>query len=494
MKHEFLAFDLGASSGRAISGILDKGILTLEEIHRFPNQVMNIQGSMYWNILAIYEHLLTSMKLAGEQGRQPESLAVDTWGVDFVLLDRNGKFLGMPFAYRDHRTDNALQEVFRIIPKEKIFELTGIAFWQFNSLYQLYAWKRDQPDVLGIADRVLFLPDIFNYLFTGQKWTEFTFATTSQLYNPRTGGWEPMLFKKLKIPFSLMCDIVQPGVLIGSLSDEVAGMTGLSHTQVASIASHDTGSAVAAIPAQGDDWAFISSGTWSLMGMEVHQPVINEKALEYNFTNEGGVSETYRFLKNIMGLWLLQECRRIWASEGKEYKYPELIAMAEKATPFKAFINPDWLGFYNPDNMPVSILTYLEKSGQKADLDHAQIVRCILESLAMQYRKVLDQITEVSGRLLTKLHIIGGGAQNDLLCRFAANVTGIPVIAGPVEATALGNLLVQAMAKGYIHSLDEIRQVVRNSFELKTWYPDRPEVWENAYHRYLELTSVNTDI
>jgi len=494
MKHEFLAFDLGASSGRAISGILEDGILTLEEIHRFPNQVMNIHGSMYWNILSIYEHLLASMKIASDQGRQPESLAVDTWGVDFVLLDSKGKFLGMPYAYRDHRTDKAMEEVFRIIPKQKIFDLTGIAFWQFNSLYQLYAWKRDQPDVLGIADRVLFLPDIFNYLFTGQKRTEFTFATTSQLYNPRTEGWEQLFFKKLKIPAHLMCDIVQPGLIIGPLLNEVSGMTGLSQTQVASIATHDTGSAVAAIPAEGDDWAFISSGTWSLMGMEVHQPVINEKALAYNFTNEGGVGKTYRFLKNIMGLWLLQECRRIWAAEGKEYTYPELISMAEQAAPFEVFINPDWLGFYNPDNMPASIISYLEKSGQKSDLGHAQIVRCILESLAMQYRKALDQITEVSGRILTRLHIIGGGAQNELLCRFAANVTGIPVITGPVEATALGNLLVQAMAKGYVHSLDEIRQVVRNSVELKTLYPDKPEVWENAYHRYLELTSVSTHI
>jgi rhamnulokinase len=494
MKHEFMAFDLGASSGRAISGILDNGILTLEEIHRFPNQMMNIHGSSYWNIMALYEHLLASMKLAAEQGKQPESVAVDTWGVDFALLDKKGKLLGMPYAYRDHRTDTAMEEVFRIIPKEKIFELTGIAFWQFNSLYQLYAWKRDQPDVLGIANRVLFMPDIFNYFFTGQKRTEFTFATTSQLYNPRAEGWEALLFKKLKLPVHLMCDIVQPGILIGPLSNEIAGMTGLTQTQVASIAAHDTGSAVAAIPAEGDDWAFISSGTWSLMGMEIRQPVINQKALDYNFTNEGGVGKTFRFLKNIMGLWLLQECKRIWASEGKQYSYPELIAMAEKAEPFTAFINPDWLGFYNPDNMPESILLYLQRSGQKMDMSPGQMVRCILESLAMQYRKVLDQITEVSGKILTKMHIIGGGAQNELLCRFAASVTGIPVITGPTEATALGNLLVQAMAKGYVRSLDEIRQVVRNSVELKTWYPENPEAWENAYHRYLELTSVNMHI
>jgi len=491
MKHEFIAFDLGASNGRAIAGKLENDKLTLQEIHRFPNQMMNLDGSFYWNVNDIFEQLIKALTLACEQGREPESLAVDSWGVDFGLVDREGKLIGQPYAYRDHRTDNILDEVFKIIPKTEIYELTGIALMQFNSLYQLYAWKRDQPDVLGTAGKILFIPDIFNYLLTGQMRSEFTFATTSQLYNPLTASWESELFDRLDLPRELMCDIIQPGTVIGNLNKELAARTGLKDVLVTAVASHDTGSAIAAIPSQGDDWAYISSGTWSLMGMEIDKPIITESALKYNFTNEGGVGQTFRFLKNIMGLWLLQECRRIWAVEGREYSFAQLVNMAEKAKPFQVFINPDWMGFYNPDNMPESIKQYLSRSGQKNDISHAETVRCILESLALEYRRVLDQLREVSGKDLKKLHIIGGGAQNELLCQFAANATGIPVVTGPAEATATGNIMVQAMAKGYINSLNEIRSVVRNSFELKTFYPDKPELWEKAYMSYTELKYKN---
>ncbi len=491
MKHEFLAFDLGASNGRAMAGSLENDLLTLKEIYRFPNRMLNIHGSLYWNVYRIYEHLINALNLAGEQGRQPESLGVDSWGVDFGLVDRKGKLLGPPYAYRDHRTDNILDEVFRIVPRTRIYELTGIALWQFNSLYQLFAWKRDQPDVLEIAGKILFIPDIFNYLLTGQMKSEFTFATTSQLYNPLSATWESAIFEELGLPRELMCEIIQPGTHIGRLYADIEESTGLHDVQVTAVASHDTASAIAAIPSEGDDWAYISSGTWSLMGIEVDQPIINKSALNYNFTNEGGVGQTFRFLKNIMGLWLLQECRRIWAAAGFGYSFEKLVSMARSSDPFQVLINPDWMGFYNPDNMPASIKQYLRESGQKHDLGHAAIVRCILESLAMEYRRVLDQLTEVSGRVFSKVHIIGGGAQNELLCQFTANATGIPVVSGPAEATASGNILVQAMAMGYIKSLDEIRKVVRNSFELKTCNPENPEIWEKTYTGYLELISEN---
>ena len=493
MKHEFLAFDLGASNGRAISGSLENDLLSLEEIYRFPNRILDIHGSLFWNIYRIYEHLINAMNLAGEQGRKPESIGVDSWGVDFGLVDRTGMLLGPPYAYRDHRTDSILEEVYKIISKHKIYELTGIALWQFNSLYQLYAWKRDQPDVLSVADKLLFIPDIFNYLLTGQMKSEFTFATTSQLYNPHSATWESALFEELDLPRELMCEIIQPGTIIGKLKADLEESTGIRDVLVTAVASHDTGSAIAAIPSEGDDWAYISSGTWSLMGMEVDQPIINESALHYNFTNEGGVGQTFRFLKNIMGLWLLQECRRIWAAAGFGYSFEELVRKAEGAGPFQVMIYPDWMGFYNPANMPVSIKQYLRESGQKHDIGHAEIVRCILESLALEYRRVRDQLTEVSGRVFSKLHIIGGGTQNELLCQFTANATGIPVVTGPSEATASGNIMVQAMALGYVNTLEEIRRVIRNSFVLKTYYPDKTQMWEKAYATYLEILSLHSE-
>lgn len=489
MRQDFLAFDLGASNGRLISGTLESGSLRIGEINRFPNRMLHINGNDFWNIYGLYERMIDSLKIAAGQGIRPESIAVDTWGVDFGLIDKSGRLLGLPYAYRDHRTDGVQEQFFRIISRERIYRLTGIAFWQFNSLYQLFAWKRDQPDVLGIASKVLFMPDIFNYLFSGALQTEFTFATTSQLYNPMKGAWEEELFRGLDIPLSLMGEIVPPGTLLGSLKHELAGATSLGAAKITAVASHDTGSAVACIPAEGDDWAFISSGTWSLMGIEIDRPVISNAAMEHNFTNEGGVGGTFRFLKNIMGLWLLQECNRNWSAAGKSYSHAEQAEMAGKARPFGIFIDPEWLGFLNPGNMPDAIRTYLERTGQPAEPGHGAIVRCILESLAMQYRKVLEELARITGKSFRKLHIIGGGTQNEVLCRFAASATALPVVSGPAEATAAGNIMVQAMASGCVRDLAGIRKVIRNSFDLKTYTPEETGLWEQAYSSFRQITA-----
>ncbi len=485
--HHFLAYDLGASSGRAIIGTLKNRKLSLKEVSRFPNDMLHIHGHDFWNIFSLYEEMKKVLvACVTEHNLHPESLGVDTWGVDFTLLDKHGIFLSIPYAYRDHRTDDAMEEVFRLVPKEEIYRLTGIAFWQFNSLYQLYAWKRDQPDVLHVADNLLFMPDIFNYLFSGERKSEFTFATTSQLFNPISDDWEPVLFDKLNLPLSVMNKIVKPGTVIGELTGDLADLSGLKELSVIAVASHDTGSAIAAIPAEGENWAYISSGTWSLMGIESSVPLITTKNLEYNFTNEGGVENTFRFLKNIMGLWLLQECRRIWARAGKEYSYSELIDSASQAESFRSVVNPDWLKFYNPPDMPEAIREFCRLSGQKSPNNAGEFVRCILESLALKYRLVLDQLREVSGKSLDKLHIIGGGTQNQMLCQFTANATGIPVITGPAEATAAGNLMVQALAKKCVTSLVEIRQVIRNSFESKTYLPEDTDKWDEAYMHFVE--------
>jgi len=486
--HNFIAFDLGASSGRAILGALSDKKLKIKEIHRFPNSMLQIHGHYYWNIFSLFEELKTGLKkCTSDLNVIPEALGIDTWGVDFALLDKTGKIIGIPFAYRDPRNSTAMEEVFKRIPKEDIYGSTGIAFWPFNSLYQLFAWKRDLPEMLGIADNLLFMPDIFNYLFTEMKSTEYTFASTSQLLNANTRNWEMSLFEKLDLPSNIMNNIVEPGTVLGKLDDQLVEETGASDTSVVAVGSHDTASAIVAIPGEGDNWSYISSGTWSLMGIESNKPVISDKTREYNLTNEGGVGNRIRLLKNIMGLWLLQECKRIWALSGEDHGFPELVDMAEKSEPFMSVIDPDWMQFYNPPDMTDAIREFCRMTDQPQPETKGQFVRIILEGLALKYRQINDQLKEVSGKSLDHLHIIGGGSQNELLCQFAANATGAKVITGPAEATAAGNLMVQAMAMGYVKDLDEIRQVIRNSFDLKTFLPENTMVWDDAYSKYLEI-------
>jgi len=484
MTEHYLAFDLGAESGRAILGRLeDTGRLRISQLHRFPNGMINVLGNLHWNVLGLYTEMLQGMRICANHTSSPMSIAVDTWGVDFALLDTRGILDGVPFAYRDRRIRGAMEEFLSKISRERLYQLTGIQFLPANTVFQLYSMVRDQSPRLKIASDLLFMPDIFNYFFTGIKKTEFTFATTSQLYNPRTGDWESEIFERLGVSKGIMQEIVQPGTIIGKLTEDISAQTGLKRVPVVAVASHDTGSAVAAIPTSGKNFAYISSGTWSLMGIEVPAPIIDEK---YNFANEGGVCGTFRVLKNIRGLWLLRRCRRKWAST-REYSYADLTQMAEKAIPFVSIIDPDWPEFLNPADMPLAIEQFCRVTSQPVPQDIGQFVRTILESLALAYRYTLGKLREISGKDIEQIHIVGGGSQNYLLCQFTADATGLPVYAGPIEATAIGNILVQAIAFGRISSLEELREVVRHSFSLNLYEPQHTFDWDEAYGRFLKL-------
>lgn len=483
----FLAFDLGAESGRTLLGTLQDQKLSVKEISRFPNGMINILGHLHWEIFRLFEEMKNGLELcASELGDQPDSLAVDTWGVDFALLAEDGTVLGLPFAYRDARTEGMMTEFHKRMPREKLYELTGIQMLPINSLYQLYAMSRLHSPALQTASDILFMPDAFNYLLTGEMASEFTFATTSQLYNPTKGDWEDTVLAALEIPRTTLQDIVAPGTTIGALHASVTRETGLKPIPVIACASHDTGSAVAAVPATGKDWAYLSSGTWSLMGVEVTHPVLTEQAMSCNFTNEGGVEGTFRFLKNIMGLWLVQQCKKSWGRDSP-ISYEELTRLAESAPPFRFMIDPDDLSFLNPPDMPEAIRLFCDKTGQGAPESRGEIVRCALESLALKYRFVLDQVRQIYPHEIKTIHVIGGGAKNKLLCQFTANATGLPVVTGPTEATAIGNIMVQALAMGQVSSLAEIRTVVRNSFELTRYEPRATESWGQAYHHFTKM-------
>lgn len=483
----YLAFDIGASGGRAFIGNLNDDTILLKEIHRFYNGMVLIHDRYHWDIFRIFEEVKKGLTIVKTQNEKVSSIGIDSWGVDYGLLDEAGHILELPYAYRDHRTDTAMDEVFRLISKERLYNLTGIQFMQFNTIFQLYSAIRDKLPIMQIAKDLLFIPDLLNYLLTGIKLSEFSFATTSQLYNPREEDWDTEVFNAIGADVEIMQDIVTPGTVIGELISNVSRETGLAGIDVVAIASHDTGSAIAAVPAQDENYAYISSGTWSLMGIESKTPIISPKSFEYNFTNEGGVEKIFRVLKNIMGLWLLQECKRIWLSIGKDYSYLDLINMAASSSPFKTLIDPDHGSLLNPDNMPEALSKLAEKAGEPGMENTAEFARCIFESLAFRYRKTLEELKQISDKQIERIYIIGGGSQNELLCQFAANSTGLPVISGPVEGTALGNIMVQAMARGKVASLAQIRSVVRNSFELKKYLPENTLEWNNNYSRFLEV-------
>jgi len=488
--HHYLAFDFGAESGRALLGTLENGKISLQEVHRFPNGMLTVRGRYHWNIFRLYEEIKKSISICVNDLKiQPESLAFDTWGVDFALLGADGSFLGLPYAYRDPHTNTAIEEVDKLIPKKRIYELTGIQFAQYNSLFQLYALQKNNAPQLSVAKHLLFMPDIFNYLLTGEMKTDFTFATTSQLYNPNTNNWEVELFNTIGIDPKIMNPIVKPGTVIGYVSESVCKETGLKPIPVIAVASHDTGSAIAAIPAEGENWAYISSGTWSLMGVESPKAVINDDSMACNFTNEGGVEGTFRTLKNIMGLWLLQETRRAW-SKDKKYEYSELVVMAENAKPFEYLIDPDDSTFLNPESMPEAIKAYCKKTGQKVPEKHEEIVRCIFDSLALKYRYVAEQIKRVTGNKVEKINIIGGGSQNKLLCQLTADACDAVVIAGPSEGTGVGNLLMQSRALGHINSLDELRKIVKNSFETHKFTPKDKNIWDLSFSKFLKINKL----
>jgi rhamnulokinase len=508
----YLAFDLGAESGRAMVGHIENGRIALRELHRFPNRMVPLHGHLYWDLLHLFAEIQHALRLAGREKIQLAGLGVDTWGVDFGLLDRNGHLLANPITYRDHRTDGMIEKVLAKMPAAEIYQHTGIQFSPINTLYQLYALVESASPLLQIAQRLLFIPDLVNFMLTGRQVSEFTFATTSQLFNPQTRAWADPIFTRLGLPRHLMADIVEPGTVIGTLRHELASDSGLGAVPVIAVGCHDTASAVAAVPAVSgnsalppqsaiptppSNWAYLSSGTWSLLGVETSAPVINERALQMNFTNEGGVAPagqagTIRLLKNIMGLWLLQECRRQWQREGWEYDYAQLTALAEAAAPwpgrpFRCFVNPDAPVFLNPDNMPQAIAEFCRQTQQPLPHSHGEFARCILESLALQYRRVLEMVEALQGKKVEVLHIVGGGSQNALLNQFTADAIGKPVLAGPVEATALGNIAVQALATGEFANLAQARQAIRNSFALQEFQPRDSEQWNVAYQRFVNL-------
>ncbi|OGD27241.1 MAG: hypothetical protein A2Y56_02960, partial [Candidatus Aminicenantes bacterium RBG_13_63_10] len=415
--------------------------------------------------------------------------AVDTWGVDFGLLDESGALLGLPFSYRDGRTRGAMEGFFARLPRQAVYRLTGIQFLSINTLYQLFSMVRDRSPLLGRAAGLLFLPDIFHYFLTGEKSTEFSMATTSQLFDSRLGSWSKEIFDALELPLSLMQCPVEPGTVIGPLLDAVGRETGFDECQVVASLTHDTAAAVAAVPAEGGDWAYISSGTWSLVGVETDSPVIDDRSLKLNFTNEGGIGRSVRLLKNVTGLWLVQQCRKTWARRGSSstFDYDDLTRLAEEAPPFRTFIDPDSPEFLNPDDMPAAIQAYARRTKQAVPETPGGFVRSILESLAFQYREVLDELEDLIGRQICVVHIIGGGARNELLNRFTAAASGRTVVAGPDEATAWGNILGQGLALGYIRSRAEARDMIRNSVETRAYPPEKVEAWEKARARFQEI-------
>ncbi len=488
---KFLAFDFGASSGRAMLATFDGEKITLEEKHRFSNDPVEINGSLHWDVLRLFFEIKQGiLKCANSGDRDIDCIGIDTWGVDYGLLDENDKLLGNPYHYRDTRTDGMYDEAFKKVSKEEIFESTGIAFNWFNTLFQLLSAKLSGDVTLKNAKTLLFMPDLFNFFLTGKKKCEYTIASTSQMFDSKTHKWSTELLEKLGIPTDIYPEIIYPGETVGTLKPELAEELGVGEIPVIAVASHDTGSAVASVPVTDTkDFIYISSGTWSLMGVELDKPNISAEVMEHNFTNEGGVNKTIRFLKNIMGLWLIQESRRQWDREGELLSFDELEKQANEAEPFASLIDPDYPEFQTPGNMPKRIKNYCERTGQKIPETKGEIVRCIAESLAFKYRKTIEGMEEVNGKKYNIVHIVGGGIKDKMICKFTANATKRVVEAGPVEATSIGNVLVQAMAVGAIKDLTEGRQVVKNSFDIARYEPENSEVWDAAYKKWNEIIS-----
>jgi sugar (pentulose or hexulose) kinase len=482
----YLAFDLGAESGRAMGANFDGSRLGLEELHRFPTGPVRVLDSIHWDVLRFWSEMQIGLgKAASQYGDSLASLGVDTWGVDFGLLAADDTLLGNPYHYRDARTNHAIEDACRIVPRSQIYAQTGIQFMQFNTLYQLLAMVQAGSPALKAARRLLTMPDLFNFWLSGVKANEFTNATTTQCYDPRRDTWAVDLLERLNIPSGLFQEVTRPCSVLGMLRPAVAEEARSRALPVVAVGSHDTASAVAAVPAEGKDFIYISSGTWSLMGVENSEALINEESMAYDFTNEGGVNHTVRFLKNVMGMLLLQECRREWARAGQSYTYDEITALAEQAAPLRSLLLPSDPRFFPPGPMVGRIQAFCQETGQPVPHTHAEVARCILESLAMEYRWLKESLEYLNGRMLPVIHIIGGGSRNRLLNQFTAEATGCRVVAGPVEATAVGNVLAQMAALGHISSLAEGRALVRASFDVSSYEAKNRAPWEGAYQRYL---------
>ena len=484
----YLAIDLGAESGRAMLGSFDGKRLSLEEAHRFPNPGIRVLGSLHWDVLRLFDEMKNGLRQAA--GRKPVSIGVDTWGVDFALLDRTGALVGNPYHYRDSRTNGMLNRVLDIVSKKEIFDHTGLQFMEINTLFQLFSMK-GTPEIESAAT-FLMMPDLFHYWFTGRKASEFTDATTTQFYDPRKMAWATGLLEKLGLPAGIYPEVVPPGTVWGELTGGVAEECGVDRLSVVAPACHDTGSAVAAVPAAGGDWAFLSSGTWSLLGVEVPRPYVSDVVLERNFTNEGGVWGTTRLLKNLCGMWLLEECRREWSRQGLETSYAGLLAEAQQQPAFRSLINVNDPSFVAPGGMPGRIADFCRRAGQPVPETPGAFVRAIFESLALAYRLVIDDLEAITGRRAQTLHIVGGGSQNEVVCQYAADATGMQVVAGPVEATSLGNVLLQAMAMGRVAGGGQAREIVRRSFEPTTYEPGPSgAAWQDAAGRLKALLESN---
>ncbi|UCC21910.1 MAG: rhamnulokinase [Planctomycetota bacterium] len=481
---QYIAVDLGAESGRVMLGTVRANKLGLKEVYRFSNGPVKERASLRWDFDKLFSEVKTGIARAIKQSDgEVSGIGVDSWGVDYGLLGQDGRLLESPYHYRDNRTDGMLQKAFELMDKRAIYESSGVQFMQINTAYQLLSMRLANPEVLAKAGKLIFMADLVSYYLCGRSYAEYSLASTSQLMDMRTGQWSKGMFEKLGLPMNIMPDVAQPGTVVGKLKTELCKEFGCEPIDIIAVGSHDTADAVAAIPAQAEHWAYLSSGTWSLMGVEVSDAIINDKTFEYAFTNEGGVEDTIRLLKNITGLWLLQECRRQWRRDGGDLSYADLSTMANQAEPFAGYIDPDHNGFLSPGDMPSRINNLLVETDQKIINDKGQMARVILESLAFKYRTVAEAIEDITQEAIEILHIVGGGIRNELLCQFAANATGRKVIAGPIEATAAGNILMQARATGQIQSLKELREIVRNSFELREYQPQDVKFWDEQYAR-----------
>jgi len=487
----FLGIDLGAESGRVMAGLWDGRRMQLEEMHRFPNGGVPVGDSLRWDVVRLVGEIEKGLGMAARRyGNSIVSIGADTWAVDFVLLSKSGEMLGLPRHYREKRNRTAMERMTEVVPRDEIFAASGIQFMPINTLCQMIAMKEENPELLEAADLFLMIPDFLHWSLCGARVSEFTNATTTQFFHPKTKRWSTDLLGKFGIPTAMLPEVVQPGSELGILRESVMQRTGLGKVRVVAPATHDTGSAVAAVPTAGTgtgNWAYISSGTWSLLGVELSAPNLSRRSVELNLTNEGGVDGTYRLLKNIMGLWLVQQCRRSFEQRGGVSDYTELVRLAEKAAPFRSLIDPDDLCFLNPPDMPDAIANYCRATDQDIPRNEAEFVRCILESLALKYATVLDWLKEMTGQWMEAIHIVGGGSRNGLLNQFTANACMRKVVAGPVEATVLGNLLVQARAAGELGSLDDMRRVTWTSAEVQEFQPEHAQAWKEARQRFTGL-------
>jgi rhamnulokinase len=486
----YLAVDLGASSGRVVAGLFDGSRLTLEELHRFENAAVPVAESLHWDVLRLWDEIRRGLRLAaGKFGGQVRSCGIDTWGVDFALLARGDTLLGNPHSYRDRRCDGMLARALERVPRGEIFAQTGLQFLPINTLFQLVAMRAQGSPLLDLADTFLMMPDLFHWLLTGVKTNEATNASTTQFYNPLANDWARDLLQRLDLPTAMLGPLSEPGTNLGRLRPAVAAETGLARAEVILPPTHDTASAVMAVPALGQsrarpDWCYISCGTWSLMGVELSQPVINEKCLGWNFTNERGVDGTTRLLKNITGLWLVQECRRKWSQAGRDYTWDALNRLALEAPPLRSFVDPDDPAFLAPGDMPAAIADACRRTGQSVPETPGEVIRVAIESLALKSRFVLAALEDLVGSRLETIHVVGGGSQNRQLCQATADACGRRVLAGPTEATAIGNVLVQAMAAGKAGSVAQARAIVARSFSSEQYEPRDADRWQEAFERF----------